>query len=49
MTLFQTRVPSTTQKMDFAELFVHSRNALCAYDVPGTENIVAKKAKLLPS
>lgn len=29
VTLSQTRVPSTTQKMDFAELFVHSRNALC--------------------
>ena len=46
--LFQTRVPSTTEKMDFAELFIHSKNELCAYDVPGTENTVVKKAKLLP-
>lgn len=44
--LFQTRVPSTTQKMDFAELVIHSKNELCAYDVLGTETIVVKKAKL---
>lgn len=47
--LFQDTVPSTTQKMDFAELFIHSNNELCACDILGTENIVVKKAKLLPS